>query len=84
MQQNLINIAYLVSSALFIFGLRGLTSPRTARRGNLLGALGMLLAVVATLFDRHILGFELILAGIVIGGLIGSVWGLKVPITAVP
>ncbi len=83
-QQNLINIAYLVSSALFIFGLRGLTSPRTARRGNLLGALGMLLAVVATLFDRHILGFELILAGIVIGGLIGSVWGLKVPITAVP
>ena len=84
MQQNLINTAYLVSSALFIFGLKGLTSPRTARRGNLLGALGMLLAVVATLFDQHILRFELILAGIVIGGLIGSVWALKVPITAVP
>ena len=84
MQQNFINIAYLVSSALFIFGLKGLTSPKTARRGNLLGALGMLLAVAATLFDRHILSFELILAGVVIGGLVGGVWALKVPITAVP
>ena len=84
MQQNLINVAYLVSSVLFILGLKGLTSPKTARRGNLLGALGMLLAVVATLLDRHIISFELILAGIVIGGLIGAVLALRVPITAIP
>ena len=84
MQQNLINVAYLVSSVLFILGLKGLTSPKTARRGNLLGALGMLLAVVATLLDRHIISFELILAGIVIGGLIGAVFALRVPITAMP
>ena len=84
MQQNFINVAYLISSALFIFGLKGLTSPRTARRGNLVGALGMLLAVVATLLDRHIIGFELILAGVAAGGLIGAVFALRVPITAIP
>jgi proton-translocating NAD(P)+ transhydrogenase subunit beta len=83
-QQNLINIAYLVSAVLFILGLKGLTSPRTARNGNLLGAAGMLVAVVATLLDRHILTFELILAGIVVGSAIGAFAALKVPITAMP
>ncbi len=84
MQQQLINIAYLISAVLFIFGLKGLTSPRTARNGNLIGALGMLVAVAATLFDRHILSFELILAGIVLGSAAGVVLALKVPITAMP
>ncbi|HUG80660.1 MAG TPA: NAD(P)(+) transhydrogenase (Re/Si-specific) subunit beta, partial [Bryobacterales bacterium] len=84
MQQNLINIAYLVSAVLFILGLKGLTSPRTARNGNLLGATGMLVAVAATLFDRHILTFELILAGIVVGSAIGAFAALKVPLTAMP
>jgi NAD(P) transhydrogenase subunit beta len=83
-QQNLINIAYLVSAVLFILGLKGLTSPRTARNGNLLGAAGMLVAVAATLFDRHILTFELILAGITVGSAIGAFAALKVPITAMP
>jgi len=83
-QQNLINIAYLGSAVLFILGLKGLTSPRTARNGNLLGASGMLVAVAATLFDRHILTFELILAGVVVGSAIGTLAALKVPITAMP
>jgi NAD(P) transhydrogenase subunit beta len=83
-QQQLINIAYLVSAILFILGLKGLTSPRTARNGNLTGALGMLVAVVATLFDRHILSFEMILAGIALGSAIGVVLALKVPITSMP
>jgi NAD(P) transhydrogenase subunit beta len=83
-QQQLINIAYLISAVLFIFGLKGLTSPRTARNGNLIGALGMLVAILATLFDRHILTFELILAGIALGSAIGVVLALKVPITAMP
>jgi len=72
-QQNLINIAYLVASILFILGLKGLTSPRTARRGNLLGAMGMLVAVVVTLFDQQIVSFELILAGIVLGSAVGVI-----------
>lgn len=84
MQQNLINVAYLAASILFILGLKGLTSPRTARRGNLLGAMGMLVAVVVTLFDQQIVSFELILAGIVLGSAIGSVAAIKVPLTSMP
>ena len=47
---DLINLAYVVAGTLFIFGLKGLTHPRTAVRGNLLGATGMLLAILATLY----------------------------------
>ena len=61
MSATLINFAYLVASVLFILGLKGLTHPRTAVRGNLLGALGMLLAVVVTLLDQRILSGEYIL-----------------------
>ncbi len=84
MQQNLINIAYLVASVLFILGVKGLTSPRTAVRGNLLGAMGMLVAVVATLLDQHIVRFELILAGVVVGAAIGAAAARKVPLTSMP
>ncbi|MBT6623750.1 MAG: NAD synthetase, partial [Gemmatimonadetes bacterium] len=61
MSMTLINFAYLVASVLFILGLKGLTHPRTAVRGNTLGALAMLLAVLATLLDQRILSFEYIL-----------------------
>ena len=84
MNQTFINFAYLVASVLFILGLKGLTHPRTAVRGNLMGALGMFIAVVITLFDQQILTFEYILIGVVIGGLIGAVFALKVPMTSVP
>ena len=84
MQQNLVNIAYLAASVLFILGLKGLTSPRTARRGNLLGATGMLIAVAATLLVRQIVSFELIVAGIAIGSVIGAAAAIKVPLTAMP
>ena len=52
---SLINLTYLTASVLFILGLKDLSHPRTAVRGNLIGAVGMLLAIVATLFDRHII-----------------------------
>ena len=84
MDSTLINLAYLVASALFIFGLKGLTHPRTAVRGNFLGALAMLIAVTVTLLDRQILSFEMILAGVVVGSLIGAGLGLKIQMTAVP
>ena len=84
MSSTLINAAYLVASALFIFGLKGLTHPRTAVRGNLLGALAMLLAVIATLVNSKILEFELILVGLVVGGAIGALFALKIQMTAMP
>ena len=80
----LIDAAYLGAAALFILGLKGLTHPRTAVRGNLLGACGMLLAVVATLLSRQILSFELILAGVVAGALVGLVLAVRIEMTAMP
>ncbi len=84
MDSNLINAAYLVAAVLFILGLKGLTSPRTAVRGNTLGAMGMLLAMVATLVDKQIVSFELIALGIAIGSVIGIIWAVKVQMTAMP
>jgi NAD(P) transhydrogenase subunit beta len=81
---NLIHISYLIASVLFIVGLKGLSSPRTARRGNLLGSMGMLLAILATLLDRGIVRFDLIVGGLALGSLIGVVWAMKVPMTAMP
>jgi NAD(P) transhydrogenase subunit beta len=80
----LTNLAYLLAAVLFILAFKGLAHPRTAVRGNRLGALGMLVAVVTTLFDRHILGFEVILGGIVLGGAIGAILAVKVEMTAMP
>ena len=84
MTDLLINGGYLVSAVLFIFGLKGLTHPRTAVRGNRLGACGMLLAIVITLTDRNIVGFEVILIGIVIGAAIGAVLAVKIEMTSMP
>ncbi len=80
----LINIGYLIASVLFILGLKGLTHPRTAVRGNLLGATGMFIAVVLTLTNQRIISFEMILLGIVIGGAIGAVLAVKIQMTEMP
>ena len=82
--ETITNLAYLVSAVLFILGLKGLSSPRTARRGNLLSAMGMLIAVVVTLFDRQIIDFTYIIAGIAIGSSIGAISAWQVPMTAMP
>jgi len=84
MPQALVNIAYLISAVLFIFALKGLSHPRTAVRGNLLGALGMLIAIVVTLTDKSIVSYELIILGFIIGAVIGTVSALKVPMTSMP
>ena len=84
MPVSVVNIAYLVASVLFIMGLKGLTHPRTAVRGNILGALGMLLAVVVTLWDQRIVSFEIILIGIVVGSAIGAIFAVKIQMTAMP
>ena len=83
-QQHFINIAYLVSGILFILGLKGLTHPRTAVRGNLLGAIGMLVAVVATLCDHQVLGYKTIALGVILGAIVGAGMAIKVQMTAMP
>ncbi len=80
----LINFTYLAASILFILGLKGLAHPRTAVRGNLFGALGMLLAIVVTLLDRRIVSYEIILAGAVIGSAIGAILAVKIKMTSMP
>jgi NAD(P) transhydrogenase subunit beta len=80
----LINLAYLVGSVLFILGLKGLGHPRTAVRGNMLGSLGMLIAIVATLLDRGIVSYWVIAAGIFVGAVIGAVLALKIAMTDMP
>lgn len=84
MTEFFINVGYVVAAILFIFGLKGLTHPRTAVRGNLLGACGMLLAIVMTLTDQRIVGFEVILAGVILGAAIGAILALKIEMTAMP
>jgi NAD(P) transhydrogenase subunit beta len=79
-----INLIYLLSSCLFIFALIELAHPRTAVRGNMLGAIGMLLAIVVTLTDRGILGYGVILAGIVVGSSIGTLLATRIQMTAMP
>jgi len=84
METWIINLAYLISSICFIMGLKMLSSPKTARSGNLIGAFGMLLAVVITLKDQQVVGFEGIAIGLIIGSIIGAVFALRVPMTAMP
>ncbi len=79
-----IQLAYLVASVLFILGLRFLAAPRTARRGNLLAAVGMLVAIVATLADARVLSFGWIAAGVGVGAVIGAVSAQRVRMTAMP
>ncbi|MBN1490382.1 MAG: NAD(P)(+) transhydrogenase (Re/Si-specific) subunit beta, partial [Phycisphaerae bacterium] len=84
MPPALTNSAYLVASVLFIFGLKGLTHPRRAVRGNLLGALGMLVAIVVTLLDRQVIGLRAIAVALVIGSVIGVVLAIRIQMTAMP
>jgi len=79
-----IDLAYIVSSILFIFGIKMLGKAETARKGNLLSAVGMLIAMVATLFYKEVVDYKLILAGVAIGGVIGFVWAKRVQMTGMP
>jgi NAD(P) transhydrogenase subunit beta len=76
--------SYIISAAMFILGLKGLSSPRWARRGMQLAACGMLLAVLGTLLDEKIVHFTWIIIGFVIGSVVGGAMGLQIPMTAVP
>lgn len=79
-----IEITYLISSILFIFGIKFLGSPKTARRGNFYAALGMFLAIVATLVDQEVLTYEWIIIGAIIGSAAGVIMAFKTPMTGMP
>jgi len=79
-----IELCYLAASILFIFGLKGLTHPDSARRGMLLAAAGMAAAIIGTLFDHQIVTYQWIWIGLLIGGSIGAVMSIWMPMTAMP
>jgi len=81
---NLSALAYLISGVLFIMALRGLSSPETARRGNFFGIAGMVIAIVTTILNPNVLGFDLIVLGLGIGAVIGTVIALRIQMTAMP
>ncbi len=84
MSLAVINVAYLVAALLFIWGLKELAHPRTARRGNWIAALGMLIAIVFTLLDRQVLSYSAIFVALVIGSAIGAVLAMRIRMTAMP
>ncbi len=79
----IVNFIYIISSILFAFGLKFLGSPVTARRGNILSATGMALAIVATLFTGH-LNYQWIIVGIAIGASLGAFVAIKAAMTQMP
>src|ERR1700739_1218535 len=84
MSENLSAFFYLIAAICFILALRGLSSPETARPGNIYGVAGMVIAVVTTLLSPHVVSFWLIILGILIGGAIGTYVALRIQMTALP
>ena len=84
MTSSMSAFAYLIASVLFILALRGLSHPESARRGNMFGMVGMAIAIITTLIDPDVVGYDVILAGLVVGGSIGTVVALKIKMTALP
>jgi len=77
-------VAYLLAAICFILALRGLSSPETARRGNVIGIIGMAIAICTTLANPGVLSYSWIFAGIIVGGAIGTVTAVKIHMTALP
>tara|TARA_A100001015_G_scaffold321289_1_gene451247 strand:- start:275 stop:1672 length:1398 start_codon:yes stop_codon:yes gene_type:complete len=81
---NITAIAYLISAIFFVFALNGLSNPDSARRGNIFGIIGMLVAIVTTLLNPGVVSYEMIILGILIGGIIGTIIALKIEMTSLP
>lgn len=79
-----INLGYLVAAVLFILGIKGMTTPKTAVRGNKMSAIAMLLAIVIALIDYNVVTYEYIIIGLLIGGAIGVYMAKKVAMTEMP
>ncbi len=84
MTETLTGFAYLIAAVLFIMALRGLSSPESARMGNIYGIAGMVIAVLTTLAAPGVVSYWMIILGMLIGGSIGSVIALRIQMTALP
>ena len=84
MTESMASFAYLISSVLFIMALRGLSSPETARLGNVFGIVGMIIAVGTTLVTPGVVSYWMILLGVLIGGGIGTFIAWKIEMTSLP
>jgi len=83
-QHSLVNLAYLIASILFILGIKGMTHPRTAVRGNLTGAVGMLIAILATVYQLQIMPISVAIVAMAIGTALGWYMAVKVAMTQMP
>jgi len=81
---TLIQLAYLVAAVLFILGLRNLSSPKTAPKGNIMAAVGMLIAIVATMLVQSVVSYPVVFAGIAVGTVLGAVMAMRIAMTAMP
>lgn len=84
MRHAAMQASYVVAALLFIFGLKSLSSPATARTGNRLAAIGMAIALSATLLDREIVSYWTIIGGTAVGAAVGIYFGRTVAMTAMP
>ncbi|MDC0988906.1 NAD(P)(+) transhydrogenase (Re/Si-specific) subunit beta [Rhodospirillales bacterium] len=84
MSETVTGFAYLAAAICFIMALRGLSSPDSARTGIVLGVLGMVIAILTTVFEPTIVSFDLIVIGVIVGGAIGTIVALKIKMTALP
>ncbi len=84
MPTSLLSFCYLLASIFFVIAIRGLASPQTARQGNILGILGMSIAIIATLSSSAVQEIYWIIGAIVLGGVIGTFSALKVKMTSLP
>ena len=81
---NLESILYVVSSILFIIGIKKLSHPKTARSGNFIASLGMLIAIITTLVSNTTVNLELVAIGIIVGSVIGAFFAIRVEMTQMP
>ena len=78
------NVLYVLSSVLFIFGIKRLSHPKTARSGNFIASMGMLIAIITTLIAKGNISLELVGLGILIGSIIGAFFAIRVEMTQMP
>jgi NAD(P) transhydrogenase subunit beta len=83
-KEIIINIAYLIAAICFMYGLKMLSHPKTARNGNFISSFGMLIAIVSTLMIGTEMNWMLIAIGLIIGSIIGAFFAIKVQMTQMP
>ena len=82
--EKFVDIAYLVSAICFIYGLKMLSHPKTARNGNMIASIGMLIAIIATVILGKNLDFKMIGIAMVVGSIIGAFFAIRVEMTQMP